>query len=143
MLAAKFFDDAYYNNAYYAKVGGIVVTELNLLEVEFLFRIQFQLHCPSDLYSQYHTELVHHALGVAIPNTALGSSIYVTVPTPTVVPRVTPVLPVDTSLPITPVNGHNVTLSHPHAAALNNGGPAYSYHDDENINVCVYGRSRA
>ena len=62
MLAAKFFDDAYYNNAYYAKVGGIAVSELNVLEVEFLFRIHFELHCASDVYVQYHGELVHHAL---------------------------------------------------------------------------------
>mmetsp|Transcript_25820 Transcript_25820/g.40037 ORF Transcript_25820/g.40037 Transcript_25820/m.40037 type:complete len:243 (-) Transcript_25820:115-843(-) len=143
MLAAKFFDDAYYNNAYYAKVGGIVVTELNLLEVEFLFRIQFELHCPSELYSQYHTELIHHALGVAVPNTTAGNNIYVTMPNPTVVPRVTPVLPVDTGLPITPVNGHNVTLSHPLAVAMNNGGTSYSHHDEENNNVYVYGRSQA
>ena len=39
LLAAKFFDDAYYNNAYYAKVGGVLVSELNGLEVDFLFRI--------------------------------------------------------------------------------------------------------
>ena len=26
LLAAKFFDDAYYNNAYYAKVGGVLVS---------------------------------------------------------------------------------------------------------------------
>ena len=29
LLAAKFFDDAYYNNAYYAKVGGVLVSEMN------------------------------------------------------------------------------------------------------------------
>ena len=44
MLAAKFFDDQYFNNAYYAKVGGVPPTEMNSLEVEFLFRINFSLH---------------------------------------------------------------------------------------------------
>jgi len=78
MLAAKFFDDAYYNNAYYAKVGGIAVSELNLLEVEFLFRIHFQLHCPSDLYKQYHEQLVHQAL---IASTCSVSSTMTTVST--------------------------------------------------------------
>jgi hypothetical protein len=33
MLAAKFFDDQYFNNAYYAKVGGVPCNEMNLLEV--------------------------------------------------------------------------------------------------------------
>jgi len=33
MLAAKFFDDQYFNNAYYAKVGGVPANEMNTLEV--------------------------------------------------------------------------------------------------------------
>ena len=38
MLAAKFFDDQYFNNAHYAKAGGLCA-EMNMLEIEFLFRI--------------------------------------------------------------------------------------------------------
>ena len=30
MLASKFFDDVYYNNAYYARVGGISNSEVRL-----------------------------------------------------------------------------------------------------------------
>lgn len=63
LLAAKFFDDAYYNNAYYAKVGGVLVSEMNRLEVEFLFRLNFSLHVSPELYSKYHAELVTHASG--------------------------------------------------------------------------------
>ena len=33
LLAAKFFDDAYYNNAYYAKVGGVFVSETNQIQL--------------------------------------------------------------------------------------------------------------
>jgi hypothetical protein len=33
MAAAKFFDDSYYNNAFYAKVGGVPAWEINALEV--------------------------------------------------------------------------------------------------------------
>lgn len=33
MLGAKFFDDQYFNNAYYAKVGGVPCNEVNHLEV--------------------------------------------------------------------------------------------------------------
>ena len=43
MLAAKFFDDQYYNNAYYAKVGGVPREEMNALEIEFLFAIRLFL----------------------------------------------------------------------------------------------------
>jgi hypothetical protein len=62
LVAAKFFDDAYYNNAYYAKVGGVTVSELNSLEVEFLFRINFSLRVSPELYRKYHEELLSHAV---------------------------------------------------------------------------------
>jgi len=63
LLAAKFFDDAYYNNAYYAKVGGVLVSEMNGLEVEFLFRINFSLHVKPEEFAKYQAELVSHAVG--------------------------------------------------------------------------------
>jgi len=63
LLAAKFFDDAYYNNAYYAKVGGVLVSEMNGLEVEFLFRINFSLHVKPDEFAKYQASLVSHAIG--------------------------------------------------------------------------------
>ena len=44
MVAAKFYDDIYYDNAYYAKVGGIPTAEMNSLELEFLFMINFTLN---------------------------------------------------------------------------------------------------
>ena len=61
LLAAKFFDDAYYNNAYYAKVGGVLVSEMNGLEVDFLFRVNFSLHVPPELFQKYREELLSHA----------------------------------------------------------------------------------
>jgi len=62
LLAAKFFDDAYYNNAYYSKVGGVLVSELNGLEVDFLFRINFSLHVQPDVFEKYKAELVAHSI---------------------------------------------------------------------------------
>ena len=62
LLAAKFFDDAYYNNAYYSKVGGVLVSEMNGLEVDFLFRINFSLHVTSELFDKYKAELVAHSM---------------------------------------------------------------------------------
>jgi hypothetical protein len=35
LLATKLYDDEYYNNSYYAKLGGIQIKELNSLEAEF------------------------------------------------------------------------------------------------------------
>jgi len=61
MLAAKFFDDQYFNNAYYAKVGGVPAPEMNSLEVEFLFMTNFSLFVTTDTYRQYYQELWNHA----------------------------------------------------------------------------------
>jgi hypothetical protein len=61
MLGAKFFDDQYFNNAYYAKVGGVPVTEMNLLEVELLFRLNFSLYVNTEIFKKYQSELSHHA----------------------------------------------------------------------------------
>lgn len=43
LLNMKFWQDKYDNNAYIAKVTGVVCNELNVLEVEFLFQINFSL----------------------------------------------------------------------------------------------------
>lgn len=62
LLAAKFFDDAYYNNAYYSKVGGVLSSEMNGLEVDFLFRINFSLHVTPEVFEKYKAELVAHSM---------------------------------------------------------------------------------
>jgi hypothetical protein len=61
MLAAKFYDDQYYNNAYFGKVGGVPCGEMNSLEVEFLFMCNFSFAVPPQQYEQYYTELYNHA----------------------------------------------------------------------------------
>eukprot|EP00298_Acanthocystis_sp_HF-20_P004858 c15172_g1_i1.p1 GENE.c15172_g1_i1~~c15172_g1_i1.p1 ORF type:complete len:191 (+),score=49.71 c15172_g1_i1:69-641(+) len=63
MVAAKFFDDVYFNNAFYARVGGISLNELNELEIEFLFLLNFTLHTDPEEYEIYRLELVSKAEG--------------------------------------------------------------------------------
>lgn len=65
MLAAKFFDDHYYNNAYYAKIGGVPCLEMNALELEFLFLINFSLYVEPQSYNKYYSELCNHAFLVS------------------------------------------------------------------------------
>lgn len=60
MLASKFFDDVYYNNAYYARVGGISNIEVNSLEMEMLRMISFSLFVQSDQYERYRCSLYSH-----------------------------------------------------------------------------------
>ncbi|XP_028762190.1 cyclin-P3-1-like [Neltuma alba] len=59
MLAAKFMDDAYivFNNAYYAKFGGIITSELNRLEMNFLFSIDFRLQISEESFGKYCVQL--------------------------------------------------------------------------------------
>ncbi|TXG70528.1 hypothetical protein EZV62_005463 [Acer yangbiense] len=73
LVSAKFMDDIYYNNAFYGKVGGISTAEMNLLEVDFLFGLGFQLNVTPTTYNTYCSHLqremflqsapLHHHLG--------------------------------------------------------------------------------
>ena len=58
MVAAKFFDDKYFSNEYYAKVGGMKKEELNKLEIEFLYLINFSLHFQPPEFEQYKEEFI-------------------------------------------------------------------------------------
>jgi hypothetical protein len=44
MVAAKYADDFFYKNEYYAKVGGIARSEINALEVEIVSNLNYHLH---------------------------------------------------------------------------------------------------
>jgi hypothetical protein len=104
LLAAKFFDDAYYNNAYYAKVGGVLVSEMNGLEVEFLFRINFSLHVTPEVFVKYQDELISHAIGAGLEKPAEMS-------VPTCVQPIAPPDPVLVHVPMPPVPPATVPLN--------------------------------
>jgi len=61
MLAAKFFDDHYFNNAFFARIGGVSREEMNQLELEFLFMIGFSLTVDEQEYQAYNHEIDVHA----------------------------------------------------------------------------------
>ncbi|XP_002966846.2 cyclin-U4-1 [Selaginella moellendorffii] len=63
MVAAKFLDDAYYNNAYYAKVGGVNTQEMNRLELEFLFHLNFRLQVTVSVFESYCNRLEKEVSG--------------------------------------------------------------------------------
>lgn len=60
LVASKFYDDTFYNNSYYSRVGGISSSELNALELEFLFLINFNLSVSNSTFSTYQEELRRH-----------------------------------------------------------------------------------
>ncbi|XP_010491362.1 PREDICTED: cyclin-U4-2-like [Camelina sativa] len=57
LVSAKFMDDLCYNNAYYAKIGGITTEEMNFLELDFLFGVGFQLNVTCSTYTDYCSSL--------------------------------------------------------------------------------------
>lgn len=66
MVAAKFVDDAFFNNAYYAKVGGISTSEMNRLEMKLLFSLDFRLQVNIDTFRRYCLLLEKEAGGCQI-----------------------------------------------------------------------------
>ncbi|XP_039069257.1 cyclin-U4-1-like [Hibiscus syriacus] len=80
MVAAKFMDDMYYNNAYYAKVGGINTMEMNFLEVDFLFGLGFKLHVTPNTFHAYYSYLqremmLQHPQSISESTLSLGRSL--------------------------------------------------------------------
>ncbi|KAL0079023.1 cyclin [Phycomyces blakesleeanus] len=61
MVATKFFSDRSFTNARYAKVGGISVTELNSLEIEFLRLNNYSMNVSVEELENYGNQLVLHA----------------------------------------------------------------------------------
>ena len=55
MFACPFY--RHYNNVFYARIGGISNGELNSLELDFLFRLDFRLHVTSNMFEGYCTYL--------------------------------------------------------------------------------------
>jgi hypothetical protein len=53
MLSVKFFDDVYYSNAYYAKVGGVRGSEMNVLEAHFLRLLDWDLFVKPEEFEAY------------------------------------------------------------------------------------------
>eukprot|EP00281_Chroomonas_sp_CCMP1168_P028802 CAMPEP_0206242060 /NCGR_PEP_ID=MMETSP0047_2-20121206/16848_1 /ASSEMBLY_ACC=CAM_ASM_000192 /TAXON_ID=195065 /ORGANISM="Chroomonas mesostigmatica_cf, Strain CCMP1168" /LENGTH=282 /DNA_ID=CAMNT_0053667039 /DNA_START=75 /DNA_END=920 /DNA_ORIENTATION=+ len=57
MEATKFWEDFYYDNVHWAKIAGITLKELNLLELDFLFAITFEMGVTIDQYKTFLTAM--------------------------------------------------------------------------------------
>jgi len=53
LVCAKFYDDRFFQNVYYAKVAGILSTEFNNLESELLLLLDFHLLLDPGLFFRY------------------------------------------------------------------------------------------
>ncbi|KAG5520060.1 hypothetical protein PMAC_001136 [Pneumocystis sp. 'macacae'] len=61
-VASKFFSDIFYTNSRYAKVGGLPLSELNHLELQFLLMNDFRLMIPLKEMQQYGDQLLRYWL---------------------------------------------------------------------------------
>jgi hypothetical protein len=60
LLSIKFNEDDFYSNTFYAKVGGISLKEMNILEYEFLSLIQYDMFIQEDIYEKYKHYLTNY-----------------------------------------------------------------------------------
>lgn len=61
ILAIKYNEDVYYNNEYYAKVGGVTLDELNRLEYTSFQLLNNNLFISKDIYDKYLSYITHYA----------------------------------------------------------------------------------
>ncbi|KAJ6439544.1 nuc-1 negative regulatory protein preg [Purpureocillium lavendulum] len=71
-VAAKGLSDSFWNNTTYARVGGVRVAELKLLELEFLYRVDWKIVPNPEVLVAYYRGLVERTPGYELE--ADGSS---------------------------------------------------------------------
>ena len=59
MLGNKFLDDNTYTNKTWAEVSGISVTEIHVMEVEFLSHMKYNLYTSKEEWIDWHKQLSH------------------------------------------------------------------------------------
>jgi len=57
IIAIKFNEDEYFSNNFYAKVGGIRMEELNRIESEAFYLLNYNLYIDINLYYKYEIYL--------------------------------------------------------------------------------------
>ncbi|KAL2021574.1 hypothetical protein VTK56DRAFT_7073 [Thermocarpiscus australiensis] len=65
-VAAKGLSDAFWNNSTYARVGGIRVAELKLLELEFLHRVDWKIVPNPEVLVAYYKGLIERCPGYSL-----------------------------------------------------------------------------
>ena len=75
-MAVKYFDDHYYSNAYYARVGGVKTEEMNHLESHFLMLVKFQLYVTPHEYDQYRKNVLAAVHGMVTTTSTTATAIF-------------------------------------------------------------------
>ncbi|KAI0479039.1 cyclin-domain-containing protein [Xylariaceae sp. FL0804] len=69
-VAGKGLSDSFWNNSFYARVGGVKVAELKLLELEFLYRVDWRIVPKPEVLIAYYKGLVDRCAGYALDEQA-------------------------------------------------------------------------
>lgn len=65
-VAAKGLSDLFWNNTTYARVGGVRVAELKLLELEFLYRVDWKIVPNPEVLVAYYKGLIERCPGYVL-----------------------------------------------------------------------------
>ncbi|KAJ5038841.1 uncharacterized protein L3040_006520 [Drepanopeziza brunnea f. sp. 'multigermtubi'] len=65
-VAAKGLSDSFWNNTTYARVGGIKLAELGMLELDFLYRVDWKIVPNPEALVEYYKGLVERSEGYVI-----------------------------------------------------------------------------
>ena len=58
IIAIKYNEDEYYDNKFYAKVGGLTLKEMNNLEINYLSLIDFKLYISEEIFETYFENII-------------------------------------------------------------------------------------
>ncbi|KAK3723776.1 Pho80p cyclin [Vermiconidia calcicola] len=72
-VAAKGLSDSFYINSVYAKIGGISVSELAILELEFLQKMQWKIVPQPEVLVDYYTSLVERTDGFTLEGRTISA----------------------------------------------------------------------
>lgn len=53
LISVKYNEDIFYDNVFYAELGGVSLKELNTIENTFIDMINFNLYVDSTIYEKY------------------------------------------------------------------------------------------
>ena len=57
LIAIKYNEDNFYDNKYYAKIAGVKISELKLMELNFIRFIDYQMFVPEEIFTNYRDYL--------------------------------------------------------------------------------------
>ncbi|OOQ86152.1 cyclin-dependent protein kinase regulator Pho80 [Penicillium brasilianum] len=73
-VASKGLSDSFWTNKTYARVGGITMNELAMLELEFLFKVQWRIVPQPEVLEDYYQSLIERCDGFEIERTSANHS---------------------------------------------------------------------